>query len=92
MTLTAIDLFLSFIAKVLEKVVSSRLNLYLNCNHLSNVFFSVCLQTISLYRNRSTKSSKRHMDTGKVTALTLLDLSAAFDTIDYSVLLDRLSD
>jgi len=32
------------------------------------------------------------MDTGKVTALTLLYLSAAFHTIDYSVLLARLSD
>ena len=31
------------------------------------------------------------MDTGQVTALTLLDLSASFDTIDYSVILDHLS-
>ena len=32
------------------------------------------------------------MDKGGVTALTLLDLSAAFDTIDYTTLTDRLSD
>ena len=31
-----------------------------------------------------------NMDNGKVTALTLLYLSAAFDTIDYSTLLERL--
>ena len=32
------------------------------------------------------------MDKGEVTALTLLDLSATFDTIDHVTLTDRLSD
>ena len=67
---------------------------YLNCNHLSNVFRSAYKQ----FHSTETTLLKVHndislnMDIGKVTALTLLDLSAAFDTIDYSVPLDRLSD
>ena len=32
------------------------------------------------------------MAKGEVTALTLLDLSAAFDTIDHATLTDKLSD
>ena len=32
------------------------------------------------------------MEKGEVTALTLLDLSAAFDPIDHATLTDRLSD
>ena len=32
------------------------------------------------------------MDNGEVTAITLLDLSAVFDTIDHATLTDKLSD
>ena len=32
-----------------------------------------------------------NMAKGSVTALTLLDLSTAFDTIDHTILLDRLN-
>jgi len=84
----------SFISKVLEKGVSCRLNVHLNCNHLSNVFHSA----YKLFHSRETALRNVHndialnLDIRKVIALTLLDLSAAFDNIDYSVLLDRLPD
>ena len=76
---------MSFISKILEKIVANRLQSY-------------PLQ--SAYRkHHSTESAllKVHndiiisMDKGEVTALTLLDLSAAF-ACDHATLTDRLSD
>jgi len=63
---------LSFISKVLEKAVSCRLKIHLNCNHLSNVF-SVCLQInhfteFALLKVHS--DIALNIDTRKVTTLT----------------------
>ena len=75
---------LSFLSKILERVVAKRLNAHIEEQLLSN-------QVQSAYKRfHSTETAilKIHndiicnMDNGKVTALTLLDLSAAFDTID----------
>ena len=84
---------LSFISKILEKVVASRLRSHISSNCLSNV-------SQSAYNgSHSTETAllKVHNDVtlnivkGKVTALTLLDLSAAFDTIDHGILIKCLS-
>ena len=84
---------LSFISKVLEKVVASRLRCHIESNCMSNVLQSVYKQ----FYSTETTLLKVHnnvtlnVDKGKVTALTLLDLSAAFDTIDHSILTKPLS-
>ena len=85
---------LSFISKILEKIVAKRLQAHIKNNHLSNPLQS------AYRKHHSTESAllKVHneiiisMDKGEVTALALLDLSAAFDTIDHATLTDRLSD
>ena len=83
---------LSFLSKILEKVVASRLNSHMNSSHTSNDSQS------AYWKLHSTETAllKIHndilslMDDSRVTALTLLDLSAAFDTIDHTILLRRL--
>lgn len=83
---------LSFISKVLEKVVAKRIQSHLHQSGSSNPFQSAYKKLHST----ETALLKIHnditlaMDKGKVTALTLLDLSAAFDTIDHAILLQRL--
>ena len=83
---------LSFLSKILKKVVASRLNSHINSSHTSNDYQSVYRK----FHSTETALLKIHndilssMDDGRVTALTLLDLSAAFDTIDHTILLRRL--
>ena len=83
---------LSLISKLTEKVAASQIGSFLESTNKSNNFQSAYRWLLSM----ETALLKIHnniltaMDSGKVTALTLLDLSAAFDTIDHSILLQRL--
>ena len=85
---------LNFISKLIEKVVAFQIKEHLNKAGLENGFQS------AYKANHSTETTLLGiqndilvgMDQEKVTALTLLDLSAAFDTIDHKMLLDRLSE
>ena len=83
---------LPFVSKLLEKTVLRQLNDHLSTNDLLHPFQSA-------YRaNHSTETALLHIlndllletDSGKISLLTLLDLSAAFDTIDHTILLSRL--
>ena len=72
--------------------MASRLNSHINSSHILNDYQSACRK----FHSTETTLLKIHndilssMDDGRVTALTLLDLSAAFDTIDHTILLRRL--
>ena len=83
---------LPFVSKIIEKVVDARLE-----NHLRENELHEPLQ--SAYRkHHSTETALikiqsdilQALDSGRVAALVLLDLSAAFDTIDHSILTERL--
>ena len=82
------------IAKILEKIVSNQLNNYLLTNKLIDDYKSA-------YRvNHSTETTVIHvidnilrsLDVNKHIQLLLLDLSAAFDTLDHSILYTRLTE
>ena len=81
---------LSYLSKLIEKVVATQLSNFMDENNLSEPMHSayrsghstetvlVCVQNNIL----------RAIDDHKAVAFVLLDLSAAFDTIDHNILLD----
>jgi hypothetical protein len=83
---------LPFLSKVLEKVVLIQLLSHLEANNLCNPLQSAyraghSTETVLL---RVVNDILSALDDDKVSVLLLLDNSAAFDTIDHSVLLSRL--
>ena len=83
---------LKYLGKTIERVVSSRISDHVHANNLSDTFQSAYkpfhgTETALLRVNNDILSD---MDGGKITALVLLDLSAAFDTVDHKILLSRL--
>ena len=82
---------LNFISKILERVVAIHLQTHLDEADLMTAF------QLAYRKHHSTESALLNiyndillnMAKGSVTALTLLNLSAAFDTIDHTILLDR---
>ena len=83
---------LSFLSKLLERVVQKRLQEFLDSNNLMPVTQSAYRQ----YHSTETAVTKVYndpllaADEGDVSALCLLDLTAAFDTVDHELLTLRL--
>ena len=84
---------LSFISKLIERIVASKLTSYLENNSLLEPLQSAYKK----YHSTETALVKiqndilRNLDSNSAVALVFLDLSAAFDTVDHHILLNLLS-
>ena len=80
--------YTSLILDTVGPTLGARYNTHINSSNTSNQYQSAYRK----FHSTETALLKIHndilasMDAGKVTTLTLLDLSAAFDTIDHAIL------
>lgn len=83
---------LKLMSKAREKVVASQVNIYIKENNLNELYQS------AYKKNHSTETAMvkvhndilRALDNQSSVILLLLDLSAAFNTVDHQILLSRL--
>ena len=83
---------LPFLSKILEKIVLSQLLCHLTSNNLLNAnqsAYRACHSTETAL-SKVVNDLLVGFDDHKISVLTLLDLSSAFDTVDFSLLLSRL--
>ena len=85
---------LNFVSKLIEKIVASQIKSHMQNSGISNNLQSAykcgnSTGTALLYIQNDILTAQ---DRGELTALSLLDLSAAFDTIDHDLLLSRLTE
>ena len=84
---------LCFMSKLVERVVASQIKAHLDMHNLGNTFQSAYKSGHSTETALLCIKNDIHLSLSKgmPTALVLLDLSAAFDTIDHKGLLECLS-
>jgi hypothetical protein len=84
---------LAFLSKIIEKVVSIRYKTHININNLDDPFQSAYKDNHSTETGlvRVHNDILRALDRHEAVILVLLDLSAAFDTVDHKILLNTLS-
>ena len=84
---------LSFLSKLVERIVAAQIRSHMDSHDLGNTFQSAYKVGHSIETALLCIKNEIHLSLSKgmPTALVLLDLSAAFDTIDHDTLLSCLS-